>query len=273
MSESATPASVPMTFPDRFAGKVALVTGGASGIGRATVQRFVAEGARVVVGDLADDALAAVSDEFGEAVRTQRCDVTYGDDVAALVALARTEFGGLDVVCANAGTGGFGLITDMDLDEWNRVVDVNLTGPFLTIKHAARAMNDGGAIVITASLNAVQPAAGMSPYCASKAGVAMLARVAAMELGPRRIRVNAIAPGLVSTGLTAPLMSIDAVRDGYVENTPVGRYADPREIAGLIGYLASDEASFVSGALHLIDGGANTMRYPDLVGALNSLEV
>jgi NAD(P)-dependent dehydrogenase (short-subunit alcohol dehydrogenase family) len=123
--------------------------------------------------------------------------------------------------------------------------------------------------VVTASLNAVQPGVGMGAYCSSKAGVAMLAQVAALELGPAGIRVNAVGPGLVRTGLTEGAFALPGVVEGYEENTPLGRHATPEEIAGLVAWLASDESSFVSGSLYLIDGGAHTMRYPDILGILS----
>jgi NAD(P)-dependent dehydrogenase (short-subunit alcohol dehydrogenase family) len=158
------------------------------------------------------------------------------------------------------------LIVDSDVDDWKRTVDVCLVGPMLTIKHAAPRMTDGGAIVVTASLNAVQPGRGMSAYCAAKAGAAMLVQVAAMELGPAGIRVNAIGPGLVQTGLTQGMWLVPEIVEEYVENTAVGRHATPDEIANFVAFLASDEAAFVTGAFHLIDGGAATKRYPDVLG-------
>ena len=186
-------------------------------------------------------------------------------------AAAIERFDRLDVAFANAGIGAVGRILDMDVTEWQRVLDVNLTGVLLTVKHAALRMDDGGSIIITASLNAVQPGPGMSAYCSSKAAVAMLAEVAALELGPSGIRVNAVAPGFVRTPLTEPSFALSGITDGYVENTPMGRYAQPEEIAGLVAYLASDEASFISGSLQLIDGGAHTKKYPDLIEILNSM--
>jgi NAD(P)-dependent dehydrogenase (short-subunit alcohol dehydrogenase family) len=261
------------TSPDparRLTGKVAVVTGGASGIGRATARRFVAEGARVLVGDLAEAGLAALAEELGDAVITQACDVTVEADVERLVAAAVEGYGAVDIAFANAGIGSVQRLVDADLASWSRVLDVNLTGPFLTIKHAARRMGAGGSIVVTASLNAVQPGIGMGAYCSSKAAVAMLVQVAALELGPAGIRVNAVGPGLVRTGLTEGAFALPGIVEGYEENTPLGRHAQPEEIAGLVAYLVSDEASFVSGSLQLIDGGAHTMRYPDLIGIVQA---
>lgn len=257
--------------PGRLDGKVALVTGGASGIGLASVRRFAAEGARVVVGDLDGDGLAALDEELGDDGTTLACDVTSEEQVEALAQLALDRFGALDVAFANAGIGSAQRLVDADLSEWSKVLEVNLTGPFLTIKHAARRMTDGGSIVVTASLNAVQAGPGMGAYCSSKAGVAMLVQVAALELGPRGIRVNAIGPGFVRTALTEGAFLLPPIVEGYEENTPMRRHAVPEEIAGMVAYLASEEASFVSGSLQLIDGGAHTMRYPDILGLLDSM--
>ncbi len=250
----------------RFEDRVALVTGGGSGIGLAAVERFVHDGARVVVGDVDKARLAAVEETFGEAVRVVECDVTDESAVEALAATATEAFGRLDIAFANAGIGTSGLIVDSDVDDWKRTVDVCLVGPMLTIKHSAPRMGAGGAIVVTASLNAVQPGRGMSAYCAAKAGAAMLVPVAAMELGPLGIRVNAIAPGLVRTGLTNGMWRRPEIVAEYVENAPIGRSATPDEIANLVAFLASDEAGFMTGGLHLVDGGAATKRYPDVLG-------
>jgi 3-oxoacyl-[acyl-carrier protein] reductase len=264
--------SEPQAAAQRFAGRVAIVTGGASGIGLATTRRLVQEGGRVVVGDIAGAALAEVESELGAAVRTVRCDVSSEADVELLAQTAVDELGRLDVAFANAGIGSFGQIVDMDATEWSRVLGVNLTGPMLTIKHAARRMERGGSIVVTASLNAVQPGPGMGAYCTSKAGAAMLVQVAAMELGPAGIRVNAVGPGLVRTGLTDGMFSLPAIVDEYEENTPLGRHASPEEIANLVAFLSSDEAAYISGSLYLVDGGAHTMRYPDIPARLAELD-
>ena len=269
MSDEPTP--VHDAVPGRLDGKVALVTGGASGIGLAAVRRFRAEGALVVVGDLDETGLTTLDDELGDDGATLVCDVTVEEQVEALAQLAVDRFGGLDVAFANAGIGSPQRLVDADLSEWTKVLEVNLTGPFLTIKHAARRMGRGGSIVVTASLNAVQPGTGMGAYCSSKAGVAMLVKVAALELGPQGIRVNAIGPGFVRTALTEGAFLLPAIVEGYEENTPLRRHAVPEEIAGLVAYLASDEASFVTGSLQLIDGGAHTMRYPDILGLVEAM--
>jgi NAD(P)-dependent dehydrogenase (short-subunit alcohol dehydrogenase family) len=257
---------------ERLSGKVGLVTGGASGIGLAIARRFVAEGARVVIGDIDSDAMARAASELGDCVATAMTDATSEPDVEALVATAVERFGHLDVAVANAGGGAFAPLVDHELSEWQRVIELCLTSAFLTIKHAGARMSDGGSITTISSLNAVQPAEGMSAYCAAKAGVAMLTRVAAMELGHRRIRVNTIAPGLVETPMSAAFWAIPGVVEEFVENTTVGRFASPDDVAALATFLASDESSFVSGSLYAIDGGAATKRYPDLPGAFARFE-
>jgi NAD(P)-dependent dehydrogenase (short-subunit alcohol dehydrogenase family) len=251
---------------ERFTGKVAIVTGGAAGIGLATARRFAAEGARVMLGDVDADALAGAVDDLGGEATGQRCDVRVESDVEALVAATIDRFGGVHIAFANAGTGSFSTVVDADPAEWMRVIEVNLLGPLLTVKHAARHMDDGGSIVLTASLNAVQPAAGMSAYCCSKAALAMLAEVAAMELGPRGIRVNAIGPGLVRTNLTEAMWMVPGIVEDFDENAPLATTTSADDVANLVTFLASDEASSISGTLQLVDRGAHTRRYPDLPG-------
>ncbi len=257
-------ASVAAMADGRLSGKVAVVTGGASGIGLATVRRFVAEGARVMIGDLNGEAAESVAAELGAAVSARRCDVRSETEVEALVEAAVHAFGPPHIAFANAGIGSFAPIVDTDLEEWKRVVDVNLVGPLLTVKHAARRMSEGGSIVLTSSLNAVQASNGMSAYCASKAGLAMLAQVAALELGPAGIRVNAVAPGLVRTPLTEAMWMLPAIVEDFDENAPLATTTSAEDVASLVTFLASDESTSISGTLQLIDRGAHTKRYPDL---------
>lgn len=245
---------------------LALVTGAASGIGRAITERFVADGRRVLATDIDAAGLDRLAADLGDAVVTAICDVTSEDALAA-VADQALALGGLDVVVANAGRGTYSPIVDHSLDEWRSIMDLCVTGVFLTIKHGARALHDGGSIITIASLNATQPSAGMSAYCTAKAGVVMLTRVAAMELGARRIRVNAIAPGLVETAATGAFFMVPGVVDEFVENTTVGRFAQPDDIANMAAFLAGPESTFVSGSTFAVDGGASTKRYPDLPAA------
>lgn len=250
--------------------RLAFVTGAASGIGRAITERFIADGIRVLAADIDTTGLAALADQYGDHVVTTHCDVTSEDSVAAACEIAR-ELGGLHVVVANAGRGAFSAIVDHSADEWRAILDLCLTGVFLTLKHAAPTMHDGGSVITIASLNATQPSAGMSAYCAAKAGVVMLTKVAAMELGTRGIRVNTIAPGLVETNATTAFFMVPGVVEEFVENTTVGRFAQPDDIANMASFLAGDQSTFISGSLLPVDGGAGTKRYPDLPGAFARL--
>jgi len=231
-------------------GRVAVVVGGASGIGAAIADGFTADGWRVVVADLPGTGADST------------VDVTDEASVAALLDGVVAEHGGLDLVVNSAGVSTLGNVVDLAADEWRRVVDVCLTGAFLVIKHAGQRLVEGGSIISLSSLNARQPGAGLAPYCAAKAGLSMLTQVAALELGPRGIRVNAIAPGLVVTPLTQPAMEIPGIEDDYLENTPLGRSGRPDEIAAAAVYLAN--AGWVTGEVLDINGGAHLMRYPDL---------
>jgi 3-oxoacyl-[acyl-carrier protein] reductase len=247
----------------RLEGKVALVTGGASGIGLAVAERIIGEGGRVVIGDTDESALASQAERLGGACAVVHCDATTEDGTGTLAQQAVLRFGRLDIAVANAGGGVSCPISDLELSAWRRVLDLTLTGVFLTIKTAARVMSDGGAIVAVSSLNARQPARGMSAYCAAKAGVESLVNVAALELGTRGIRVNAVAPGLVRTGTTEPLWSIPDMVDAYTENTAIGRYGIPGDIAAAVAFLASEDAAYISGTTLLVDGGAHHLAYPD----------
>jgi 3-oxoacyl-[acyl-carrier protein] reductase len=253
----------------QLAGRVAVVTGGASGIGLATARRFIAEGARVMIGDIEGDRAADVAAGLGDAAASRPCDVGVEGDVEALFEDAVDQFGGLHIAFANAGIGGFSPVVDVDVPSWMRVLEVNLLGPLLSIKHAARRMGHGASIILTSSLNAVQPAIGMSAYCCSKAGVAMLAQVAALELGPQGIRVNAIGPGLVRTGLTDGMWLIPQIVEDFDENAPLDTTTTADDVANLATFLASDESRSISGTLQLIDRAAHTKRYPDILTHLN----
>ena len=250
--------------PHRLEGKVALVTGAASGIGRSITERFVAEGAKVLAGDLDVPALDLLERELGSAVVPGHCDVTDEGHVAKFVTNGISVVGEIDIVVANAGAGTFSQISEHPLSEWQRIIDLCLTGVFLTLKHTGPYIRSGGSIITIASLNAIQPARGMAAYCAAKAGAEMLTRVAAMEFGSRNIRANTIAPGLVRTNATAGFFAIDEVVREFEDNAPLHRHAHPDEIASVAAFLACDDSSFMSGSLLSVDGGGNTGRYPDL---------
>jgi NAD(P)-dependent dehydrogenase (short-subunit alcohol dehydrogenase family) len=250
----------------RFAGKVAVVTGAASGIGLAIVRQLLAEGARVAGSDINADLLRSVGDELGASFAGIAGDVTREADAEALVGLAVEKFGGLDAAFNVAGGNRAGYIVDQTEAEWDFVIDLCLKGVFLGMKHQARQMmrQGGGAIVNIASLNAHVPMHGGAAYSTAKAGVEMLTRNGALEWADRAIRVNAVLPGLVETPLTRPHFQDPARLDAFRSRIPMGRPAQPAEIAGPALFLASAEASYVSGSSLVVDGAWNTSGYPDM---------
>jgi 3-oxoacyl-[acyl-carrier protein] reductase len=244
--------------------RVSVVVGGASGLGRATAEALAEAGDTVVVADLDGDAAAKQAAEIGAS--GEAVDVTDEASVAALLDGVVERYGDLTGVVNCAGVSTLAPVVDHDAAEFRRVVDVCLTGAFLVLKHAGRRVRDGGALVSLSSLNARQPGTGLAAYCAAKAGLVSLTEVTALELGPRRVRVNAVAPGLVVTPLTAPAMDIPGVKESYVDNTPLGRPGEPAEIAALCRFLLSDDAAWITGETIDVNGGAHLQRYPDLVG-------
>ena len=251
----------------RFEDHVAVVTGGASGIGRAIVRRLVAEGARVVVGDLDEAGLASLADEFGDSVAIQRCDVTIEADVEALMEAAVTGFGGLHAVFNVAGASRPGLIVDLSEQDWDFTVDLCLKGVFFGVKHGGRRMiaqGGGGAIVNIASLNSQVPMFFGAAYSSAKAGVVMLGQSAALELAEHQIRVSTVSPGLTDTPLVRALTSLPEAHAAYMERIPLGRPATPEDIAAAALFLASEDASYISGVNLLVDGAWAQSGYPDL---------
>jgi NAD(P)-dependent dehydrogenase (short-subunit alcohol dehydrogenase family) len=265
---------VPNNSLKRLEGKTALVTGGASGIGRRITGRFVQEGARVVVADISTEGLEEIKRELGSACFTLETDVVREADVERAVAAAVTQFGGLDIAVNSAGTGGLNLIVNYTEDQWDREMDICLKGVFLCLKHQGRQMisqGRGGSIINIASLNARQPAEGMSAYCAAKAGVEMLTKVGAMEMGPHRIRVNCICPGLVDTPLTTFIMQTPSVLGKYLEGIPLGRNGLTDDIAAAAVFLASDDSAWVTADSMFVDGGSQTKGYPPMLKMLTDL--
>jgi len=251
----------------RFEGKVGVVTGGASGIGLAITRRLVAEGAKVVVGDINDASLASAAREFGDAIACAKVDVRIEAEVEAMAATATRRFGRLDVAFNAAGLGGFGEITELAEADWDLVVDICLKGVFLSVKHEARAMiaqGHGGAIVNVASLNSHVPMYGGVAYCCAKAGVEMLSRNAALELAPKRVRINTISPGLTDTPLTAAMHNIAGVEGAYMDRIPMKRWGTPDDMAAAALFLASDDAGYITGSNLFVDGGWETTGYPNL---------
>ncbi len=259
----------------RLEGRVALITGGASGIGRAIAIRYVEEGARVVLADLNMEMLREAEAQLGSACMTIEANVTVEEDMARAVAAAVEYFGCLDIGVNSAGLGTYAIITDQTEEQWDTVINTCLKGIFLSMKHEARQMvaqGGGGVIINISSLNSEQPGEGCSAYCSAKAGVNMLTRVGAMDLGPHKIRVCGIAPGLVETPLTASIKEIPQLMDAYLENIPLGRFGLPEDIANAAVFLASDEASWISGETLFVDGASMTKRYPEMNKIFGALE-
>jgi meso-butanediol dehydrogenase/(S,S)-butanediol dehydrogenase/diacetyl reductase len=277
---------------DRFAGKVALVTGAASGIGAATARRFASEGARVVIADINEKGAQKVADQIGASALAVRTDVSDPAAVEAMVQRAIEAFSRLDVLHNNATLIEAGPLTKLTLEGWNRTLAVNLTGTFLGIKAAIPVMRrqGGGAIVNTASISGLAGDFGLAAYNAAKAGVINLTRTAAIELAPYRIRVNCVCPGGIATPLLGSLIGgnepvphwftssggpprMTAVeqqryRERLAAAHPLGRLGNAEEIAAVVTFLASDDASFVTGAAVVADGGI--MAHTGIPGARES---
>lgn len=247
---------------DRLAGRTAVITGGASGIGFEVARRFLSEGARVVIGDYNAEAGAASLDRlaaegFAGRIEFVRTDVTREEDVEALMARAVTVFGGLDIAFNNAGiAGAVGPIIETNVEHWDATFAVMTRGVFLGVKHAARIMiqRGGGSIINTASIAALSSGVVPTAYSASKAAVVSFTRNAATELAEHRIRVNAVCPGIIFT----PLMhnGREELAEAVVrEIQPWPDRGEPHHVASAVLYLASDDSAFVTGEAHAVDGG------------------
>ncbi|MGW0159162.1 SDR family NAD(P)-dependent oxidoreductase [Mycobacterium sp. NPDC003323] len=245
--------------------RTAIIVGGASGIGWASAQALAAEGYRVVVADRNGDGAASRAAELGAPHTSATVDVTDEASVATLFETA----GPIDTVVSCAGFSNIGLIVDLAVQDFRDVVDVCLTGAFIVAKYAGRQLSEGGSLISISSLNGRQPAAGMSAYCSAKAGLSMLTQVAALEMAPRGIRVNAVAPGFVHTPLTEGAALVPGVVEEYVENTPLGRAGTPQDIAEAVVFLT--KASWLTGEVLDLNGGAHMKRYPDLLGHIMKL--
>jgi len=242
----------------RLQDKVAIVTGGANGLGEATTREFVKEGAKVVIADIADEG-QQFSDELneqGHETMFVKADISKEEDIKNLVSKTVEKFDKLDIMFANAGINIETDVHDMDLETWHKVIDINLTGVFLSDKYAIeqfQKQRNGGVIVNSGSIHSFVAREGLTPYSSTKGGVKMLTQQIAAKYSKEGIRVNAIAPGYIRTSLINTL-SEDVVNQ--LENLhPIGRLGEPEEVAKTVLFLASDDASFISGVTLPIDGG------------------
>jgi NAD(P)-dependent dehydrogenase (short-subunit alcohol dehydrogenase family) len=250
----------------RLQGKTALITGAATGIGFAVAARFAREGARVLIADRDADATAAAVARIGEAARAAVLDISDERSVAEAFDEAGAAGWTSDVVVANAGVQLFGQdapIADLDLAVWQRTVDVNLTGTFLTLKHAVRAMlagGGGGSIIVTGSPTGLTgEGRAFTAYSATKAGIHGLARTVAAAYADRGIRVNTVVPAYTETSLVTTITDDPEARAAIIGRIPLGRAGAPEDVEGIMVYLASDDGAFATGSLFAVDGGMSTL--------------
>ncbi len=250
----------------RFAGQVAFVSGGGTGIGFACARALIDGGARVLIAGRREDVLARTVESLGPAAASTPCDVRNDDSVAAAVAAASERLGPLRLAVNAAGTGNIGSVLNGPVADFEALIDTNLSGVYRCLRAEARAMKatGGGAIVNISSIAGALTHRWMSAYCASKAGVNMLTRCAADDLGEHGIRVNAVMPSLVPTELTQAMIDNPEVTEEYLRRIPVGRLGTPEDVAALTAFLLSDEASWISGQVIGVDGGHTLRQGPDL---------
>jgi NAD(P)-dependent dehydrogenase (short-subunit alcohol dehydrogenase family) len=249
----------------RLEGKTALVTGAGTGIGFAVAERFAREGARVIIADRDADAAAGAAASIGDTARPAVMDIS--DEAAVEAAFAELTDAGWapDVVVANAGVQLFGQdaqAADLDLEVWRRTIDINLTGTFLTVKHAVRSMlaRGGGSIILTGSPTGLNgEGSDFTAYSASKAGIHGLARTVAAAYADRGIRVNTVVPAYTETSLVTTITSDPDARAAIIGRIPLGRAGAPDDVSGIMVFLASDDGAFATGALFAVDGGMTTL--------------
>jgi 3-oxoacyl-[acyl-carrier protein] reductase len=234
-----------------------VVTGGAQGIGRAVAARFAAEGAGVVILDLDVERARRTAAELGDRVRDCAGDVSRREDIRAAVTRCVESFGRIDTLVAVAGIADVRPLLDVTDDDWNRVIDVNLTGVFRCTQEAGRAMaaTGGGSIVVVASTNAFWVEQNLAAYNSSKGGVVAFVRSAALDLAPHGIRVNAVAPGVVRTRISDWVIDDPELGPQYLDKIPLRRFGEVDDVASAVRYLASPEASYVTGHTLVLDGG------------------
>jgi len=249
----------------RMDGKVCLITGAASGIGLAAAIVFLREGAKVVISDLREEALKKACEGLESPNASYAaCDVTDAEQIQKLVRFTVERYGGIDVLLGNAGIVNFTPVADMSLKQWETMISINLTGNFLALKYTIPELRKrgGGSVILTSSIAALRGFAGASHYCAAKAGLTGLARAAALEEAPNKIRVNTVHPGFTSTPMMEYVDGVVSPTDPKTGHTvvastiPMKRYAQSSEIAELILFLGSSDSSYITGETFVIDGGA-----------------
>lgn len=251
----------------RLKDKVAVVTGAARGIGFACAKIFADEGAKVVLGDVLTDIgpkAAKEIDPSGKRAVFVKCDVSNPGDVQGLIDAAVKTFGGLDVCVANAGINVVKDFLDLTLEDWNKVIAVNLTGVFLTCQAAAKQMvkqGRGGSIINMSSCNAVMAIPTIAPYAASKGGINQLTRAMSISMAARNIRVNAIGPGSIATDMVKQVATDPKIRHSQMARTPLGRYGEPEEVGRVALFLATDDSSYITGQTIYPDGGRLALNY------------
>ena len=241
----------------RFEDKVVLVTGAASGIGAASARRFAAEGARLMLGDIDEEGGHAIARELGNAAAFLTTDVSDYSQVEALTAAAVERFGRLDVVFNNAGRGAYGRTPDLPPEVWREIIAIDLDSVFYGCRAAIPRLQEfgGGAIINTASISGLAGDYGLAAYNAAKGGVANYTRTAAIDHAAENIRINAVCPGPIDTALTEAIQADAQLLAEYEKIIPMGRFGRADEVAGAVAFLASDDASYITGAMIVIDGG------------------
>ena len=251
----------------RLDGKIAFITGATGGIGSTTARLMLSENAQVFVTDLDKNKVNDLVDELGDGAAGAVCDVSDESSVAHAMEGCVGKFGGMNVVYANAGIEGkFGPMVEQTLEDFERVISVNLRGVFLTLKHGGRMLvaGGGGSMITTSSVAGLVGSPGLSPYIASKHGVVGLMRTAALELGPLGVRVNSVHPGPVDNRMMRSIEKMaspespEAVKAGFTQLVPLGRYAQNIDIAQMVAFLASDESAYCNGGRFVVDGGFTT---------------
>jgi NAD(P)-dependent dehydrogenase (short-subunit alcohol dehydrogenase family) len=251
----------------KLSGKVAAITGAARGIGRACAERFLNDGVKVVISDIDDDALEQTVAEFGRPkdLHAVRCDVARRADVDRVVATAVKEFGRLDIMVNNAGVARNQDILDITEQDFDDVIGINLKGAFFGMQAAARQMiaqGGGGVIINMSSVNALLAIPSLTTYAISKGGMKQLTSVAAVALAPHNIRVVAVGPGTILTDMVASsIYTSEDARKTVLSRTPIGRGGEPSEVASVVAFLASDDASYITGQTIYPDGGRLILNY------------